>query len=380
VNVVAETFDVNDVDLDRLINNVGMIAVQREPAILESAPTIYDVLCHIDIHGTTEAYLADWHLKALARGSDPDLPRLMLLANGLAHHVPPDVMATVPAHSTAPFHIMTGRTEERYDLVGWAGIDRALNHLREIHDAARAGREWMARTRSSAKQAVDLALGVLDLTHPDIAAVLVPDRGYLAVGDIHGVCQQYPTGASPAELSDQALGAACHRNGWLLGTPEEYDAFRSVQRHVTALFSPTIRRRFATGDTASVWPLASGATYAAGAHPFLNPRHPERIAVARENWFLNSRSRKALETFTSLRGAEPRQGLWAAITGRFPDRLVRPALDLAPLDGPHPAAPPPAGDPNASVPDPLQPLGIGEAARRLGHQPPPSAPGLEVDL
>jgi hypothetical protein len=297
----------------------------------------------------------------------------MLLTNGLYHRIGTGVMMTVPAYSTDPFEAITGTAEERHDLIGWGGLDRALTHLHNIHNAALMGREWIARAGTSTKE-INIAIGVLDLTHPAKAAGLVPHRERLDISDIRQVCEQNPVGISPGELSNEALTAACHRNGWLLGTPEEYDAFRSVQYHVTTHLSSDGRHSLAAGDTAEVWSLAANVA------PDLIPKNPADFNGIKQRWFLNEHSRYALGNFDPAPPVKPRPSLREAITCRFLDRLVRPALALAPLDGPQPATPTATDAPSTSVADLRRSFGIEETPTRPGHQPPPSTPGLEVDL
>ncbi|WP_261571382.1 hypothetical protein, partial [Frankia gtarii] len=140
----------------------------------------------------------------------------------------------------------------RRDLVGWQGLPAAVEHLTAVLTASREGRHWIRHNLSHDPEAIGRAIGVLHLTHPDVARKLAatgPHR--LDPTDLRAVTRSLrPFSDRITDLSDTALTAVCERNGWLLGHPEEHHHRLLLDDYLTRTVDdlPALRRRLATAD------------------------------------------------------------------------------------------------------------------------------------
>jgi hypothetical protein len=278
---------------------VGSLLAQttHRAAPTEPGAASLNLLCGARLDSATALFLARQRARHDQRLSDPDLPRLWILANGLAHGVPAAVLRREPARSVGPAARLVPVHE---DLVGWDGIGAAVTHLRDVVRAAVAGQRWLAQHPPHGGDELALAVGVVALTRPTAAAQLA--RAGPARLDPDAV--RAATGAPPSgvlELSDEALKGVCDRNGWLLGSPSER----------------TIRELAERGRPGPGADAALDAT--AYRH---NPPAPDVIAAQR---LVGEAGREALRLFA---GVDPpqRPTLTDALAHRFPARATRDQL------------------------------------------------------
>ncbi|MFP5376358.1 MAG: hypothetical protein ACLGIO_06195, partial [Acidimicrobiia bacterium] len=265
--------------------------------------------------------LARDRLRLAQQLSDPDLPRLWILANGLTHGVAPDVMWRVPARSVGDIAQLVPSHD---DLVGWAGVGPAVAHLRDVVRAAGEGRRWLEATHRGDLDERVLALGVVGLTRPATAmqlAVCGPRR--VGLDQLREVAGPAPAGV--LDLSDAALKAVCDRNGWLVGAAAERTQRELVERVGPGVDPEVLRVSLAAGQSGALEAFSALAPpdrlLDAGAFR-KNPPSPDADAAQR---LLAEAGREALRRFGE---AEPpyRASLGEALGQRFPERFGREVL------------------------------------------------------
>ncbi|MDP9386849.1 MAG: hypothetical protein M3Q48_02695, partial [Actinomycetota bacterium] len=322
---------------------VGALVAQtthRQVTPASGAPSL-NALAGADIDAATQLFLARDRLRLAQQLSDPDLPRLWILANGLAHGVPPEIMWRVPARSVGDIAQVVPTHD---DLVGWAGVGPAVEHLRDVVRAATEGRRWLEATRHGDLDDRVLALGVVGLTRPATAMQLAlcgPRRvGLDQLRDVAG-----PAPGGVLDLSDAALKAVCDRNGWLLGVAAERTQRELVERAGPTVEAALLRAGLADGDPGAFEAFSASAPpdHLLDAGAFRkNP--PSREADAAQR-LLAEAGREALRRFA---GVEPphRPSLADALAHRFPERCGRDVLcesdasRLLASDAPTPPPPP----------------------------------------
>jgi len=351
-----------------------------------------DALHRANLPLALNTYLARAHLRDSVTFSDPDLPRLWMIANALRHGVPAQAILTVPG----TVHGLDAAVQpERTDLVGWHGIRHALGELDAAVHTASEGRRWLARAGEGrgGSDAVLLALGVLHSSHPTLAAQLaLRGPGTLRLADLRELGRRYPAPAHPVELTDTALKAICDRNGWLLGTPDERHHRELVERALPAAMTDEIRSRLAHGDHV---PLAEALHRVAPSDTDLDSRTYRWDVAAADavqvRQLLSEASREAHARFADWH-TTPHPSRAVAFLARFPDRALRRALALDPeqlrLPTAARASPPTSpGTPKASAdpavfPDPLAPdpraPGHADDARPASPRAAPDLPPLEL--
>lgn len=281
-----------------------------------------NALASAGVPAATELFLARDRLRLAQELSDPDLPRFWILANGLAHGVPPEIMRRVPARSSGPIAELVPTHD---DLVGWAGVRSAVEHLRYVTRAASEGRRWLA----SGGQAGNLddrllALGVVGLTRPAAATQLaLCGPGRLAFADMRTAAGPAPGGV--LDLSDAALKAVCDRTGWLLGSAAERTQRELVERHGPDAGSDAVKTALAEGapDALDAFHASAPDDGTLDSRAFRkNP--PSRDALAAHG-LLGEVGREALRRFAEV---EPphRSTRAEALAHRFPERPGREAL------------------------------------------------------
>jgi hypothetical protein len=321
-----------------LASGVGALVAQTthsRPARMAGVPSL-NALAGGDLATAVPLFLARDRLRLADRLSDPDLPRLWVLANGLAHGVPADVMRRVPAHSAGPLmeglerRREEGRAQDRLDievhddLVGWDGVRPAVEHLRDAVRAAGEGRQWLASVARGDLEERVLGLGVVALTRPDTAMELARfGVGRLDFDQLGSVAGPAPHGV--LDLSDSALKAVCDRNGWLLGFAGERTQQELVERESAAADRDTLQAALIDGDPAALASLADLAPpdHALDAGVFRkNPPAPDAVAAQR---VVTEGGREALRRFA---GVEPprRASVAEAVAHRFPRRPSRDLL------------------------------------------------------
>jgi hypothetical protein len=322
-----------------LASGVGALVAQTTHARLapaDGSPSL-NALASADLHTVTPLFLARDRLRLAERLSDPDLPRLWILANGLAHGVPADVMRRVPARSGGPLLDALARLraagraprrplplEVHHDLVDWDGARPAVEHLRAVVTAAAEGRRWLAAVDRGDLEDRVLALGVVALTRPDTAAELARCGPRLVGFDqLRRVAGPAPAGV--LDLSDGALKAVCERNGWLLGFASERTQQEVVERATAGADRQGLRAALVGGDDAALAALAALAPddTSLDAHAFRRkPPSPEAVAVQR---LVVAGGREALRRFAGVE-APHRASVAEAIAHRFPHRPRRDLL------------------------------------------------------
>ncbi|PLS75693.1 MAG: hypothetical protein CYG61_06115 [Actinobacteria bacterium] len=325
---------------------VGALVAQtthRQSSPAPGAPSL-NALAGADLDAATELFLARDRLRLAQQLSDPDLPRLWILANGLAHGVPPEIIWRVPARSVGAIAQVVPTHD---DLVGWAGVRPAVEHLRDVVRAAVEGRRWLeAGHRGDLDERV-LALGVVGLTRPATAMQLalcgLRRLGFDQLREVAG-----PAPGGVLDLSDAALKAVCDRNGWLTGVASERTQRELVERVGPAVEPEVLRASLADGDPGALEAFSASAPsdHLLDVGAFRkNPSSAEADAAHR---LLTEGGREALRRFA---GVEPphRASLAEALAHRFPERCGRDVLcerhvdrllaSEAPAPRPSPAVP-----------------------------------------
>jgi hypothetical protein len=278
-----------------------------------------------DVRLACRLYLARSWLSWAAAYSDPDLPRLWILVNGLQHGVPAHVMFTRPARSRGPLARITPTHD---DLVGWHGITAAVEQLDATVRAAREGRRWLAAAADTVEHRI-LGLGVLHLTHPGLAHELAHTgaRG-VRLEDLRVLARRLPGLRRITDLGDEALKAVCDRNNWLLGTAEERTEREMVERHLPAAATDDVLARLAAGQTAA---LAASMARLAPTDETLDRavwrKNPPALGAVQRRQLLDIASREALHRFTGL-DLQPHPTRAAALAARFPDRHAEDGLRI----------------------------------------------------
>lgn len=288
-------------------------------------------LLHADRTLAAELLLARARLAFDQVHSDPDLPRLWILANALHHAVPAHIVLTQPATSHGPAAELIPTHD---DLVGWRGISTAVTQLRATITAAHAGRAWLAGSSANAGSASDriLALGVLALTHPATATELAAaGPASMSLDRLRRRAERLTPTGHVTDLTDAALKATCDRNSWLLGTPDERTARELVERDAsTVLAGSDVRAALAAGHPRT---LAEAVVAHAPTDIELDAAtwrtDPPALDAAQRRHLLDLASRQALHQFAGL-DLTPHATRAAALAARFPQRLGDRGLVAAP--------------------------------------------------
>ena len=315
----------------------------RRPPSLPGAASL-NLLAGAQLEAATELFLARERIRLAQTLSDPDLPRLWILANALNHGVPALVMRRVPARSVGPAARIVPAHD---DLLDWGGLGPAVRHLRDVVAAAAEGRRWLHTAgRAGGIDDLALAVGVIGLTRPATATQLAmwgPAR--LSIDALVELAGPAPAGV--LALSDAALKAVCDRNGWLLGSPAERTMRELLERDATV--GDGLAARLAAGHPDTLtgrW--VDDRTLDAAAYR-KNPPAPDVTAADR---LLGEAGRQALHRFAGI-DAPRRPSLAEAVCHRFPGRVERHALrepePLRLLDPAH--QPPDHGTPAPQVLD-----------------------------
>jgi hypothetical protein len=338
----ARRHDLDPDEFGRLAREVGrMIAKTTHRSNRDLAgERALNALAGANLTLACELYFARAHLARSAVISDPDLPRLWILANGLTHAVPAEVLLTVPARSAGPAAVILPRHD---DLVSWKGISAAVHHLDATLAAAAAGRTWLRRATDTPVNRLT-ALGLLDLTHPAEAARLAA-RGAagVTIDDIRAVVHSTAVPTDLTDLSDPALKAVCDRNGWLHGTPDERTDRELLERTLPAAGS-TARADLARGPDLTTVLRSAPSDDDLDLTTWRN--RPVVPAAAHTRQLLNIASREVLTRFADV-NITPHLTRAAALAARYPDRIARQTLATTSNDltanasstPPHPPAP-----------------------------------------
>jgi hypothetical protein len=305
-----------------LAGGVGSLIAQtthRKPGTRIGAAR-FNMLADAQLPDAVELFLARDQIRQAQAHSDPDLPRLWMLANGLTHGTPVAIMRQVPARSVGPAERIVPLHD---DLIDWRGMRRAVEHMTATVSAAAEGRRWLDRTaRLDGGNDAALAVGVVSLTDPKAAAALARhglahvtiQRARIAAGDP-------PAGV--LDLSDRALKAMCDRNGWLLGSPSERTQRELVQRCLPATAGDTLRRRLAAGDADALEHSAvAGADNDANLDRRAFRKNPPAPDVAATHSLMRAAGAEALSRFAGF-DAQPRSSYAEAFAHRFPAQLSR---------------------------------------------------------
>jgi hypothetical protein len=280
-------------------------------------------LVSADMSAAAELHLARARLAYAAANSNPDMPRLWILLNGLYHGVPAEMMLRQPAHS----HGAIARVVPIHrDLVGWYGIGAAVDHLQATIEAAGAGRRWLARAADTAENRL-VAVGTIQLTHPTAAHELIragPDTAPIA--DLRELAATLPVPRHVVDLSDEAVKAVCDRNNWLLGTTDERTHRELVERSLPTAVTADVRARLAEGDTNA---LAAAIINVAPSDAVLDQASwrgdPPSFEAGQRRHLLDLASREAMHRFVGL-DVRPHPSVAVALAARFPDRVAEQAL------------------------------------------------------
>ena len=339
ISETASRFGINPSVLEHAAVEVGSLIAKtrRAPSSLGAGRRSLHALNGADIRRSVELYLARAALRDAATWSDPDLPRLWMLANAITNRVPASLVRGVPAQAE---RVGGSPGVERDDLVNWSGVRVAIAQMVATVDAAAEGQRWIRQ--SSARFDGALALGVLHLTQPRAAEQLVLDAPAHWHRERIGALLPETGPRRVTDLSDSALKAMCDRNGWLLGTSDERTMREIVERQIRRAASrPEGRAALASGDLAGFGDAVAHVT------PSLEDleRHvwrydPASLTVRQGRALLHAASAAALEQFAGQR-IEPRADRSAAIIGRFPERVARIALRTRAVElDPHTVRPP----------------------------------------
>jgi hypothetical protein len=343
VVAAARRHDIDPTVAVELAGGVGALIAQtshRPPAAVPGAARL-NILAGANLPDAVELFLARDQIRQAQAHSDPDLPRLWMLANGLTHGTPVAIMRQVPARSVGPAERIVPLHD---DLIDWRGMRRAVEHMTATVSAAAEGRRWLDRTaRLDGGNDAALAVGVVSLTDPKAAAALARhglahvtiQRARIAAGDP-------PAGV--LDLSDGALKAMCDRNGWLLGSPSERTQRELVQRCLPATAGDTLRRRLAAGHADALEHSAvAGADNDANLDRRAFRKNPPAPDVAATQRLMRAAGAEVLSRFAGF-DAPPRASYAEAFAHRFPAQLSRGPLaesdphHLLQPDGAAPAA------------------------------------------
>lgn len=282
-------------------------------------------LLHVDRALAAELLLARARLTWAQSQSDPDLPRLWILANGLHHGIDAHTLMNLPATSHGPLARIYPTHD---DLIAWTGVTTALTQLQATITAAGEGRAWLQSTHLHFGSIADrtLALGVLHLTHPRTAHELAATSiTALTIDQVKEPLARLPPPGCLADLSDAALKAVCDRNHWLNGTTDERTHRELIERNADTAIGE-VRRRLADGDISA---LAEAVTRYAPSDEHLDqavwrhdPPNPETI---QRQQLLHRASRLALHQLAGLT-ISPHPTRAAALSARFPQRLAERGL------------------------------------------------------
>jgi hypothetical protein len=336
---IARQHRLDPTELGRLARGVGETIAKTSHRSTRGRPgdPTLNALAGANLHLAAEIYLARTGLARAAACSDPDLPRLWILANGLVHHVPASVLLSAPAHSVGPISRLCPTHD---DLVGWYGIRAAVDHLDATLQAVHTGRSWLGNAPDTRTHRA-LALGVLDLTQP-AAAYHLAGRGLSSVDldQIRTLLSRAPPPVTIADLSDPALKAVCDRNGWLIGTADERTDRELVERR--ALAADAAAGGSLTGDPSRLTDdIIRNAPDDAALERSTWRGRPASLDAVQCRQLLGAGSREAIRRLAGL-DIQPRTSRAAALAARYPDRLAQhtlrtPTADLTPA----PDTPPP---------------------------------------
>jgi hypothetical protein len=306
-----------------LAGGVGAVITQTTHMPAPPGPGLarYNALVGADLPAAVELFLARDQLRVAQANSDPDLPRLWVLANGLAHGVPPNVMRVLPARSIGPAAKVVPLHD---DLVAWAGVGAAVTQLQATVAAAGEGRRWLDRTAHLSGDQAALAAGVVALASPAAAVVLV--RGGLGQVNLERArVLAAPEPRGVLDLSDRALKAVCDRNRWLLGAASERTQRELVQRQLTGEgVGQELRPALADGDHSVLARAVAGAGDVDLDRRAFRKNPPAGDITATQT-LLREASVEALSVFAGYQIA-PRAGLADALAHRFPQHLGGEAL------------------------------------------------------
>ncbi|EFC82840.1 hypothetical protein FrEUN1fDRAFT_4037 [Parafrankia sp. EUN1f] len=322
-------------DVGTLIGRAGYPARSRPGRRPTNGKPSLNALRGANLPPALDTHLARTHLRWASATSDPDLPRLWILANGLTHGAPARTMLTVPATVHEPAARLR---PSRDDLIGWYAARDAVGELDAAVRTAREGRQWLTASRLGRGQRDDvlLGLGILDITHPGLASALaIRGPGTVRMAELRHHAERLPLPTHILDLSDVALKAVCDRNGWLLGTPDERQAREIVERGLPDALTDRVRAQLADGDLTA---LARAVADVAPTDQDLDRRHwrwdPAASDAVQVRQLLGEASREAHARFADWH-IEPRPTRAAALLARFPERTVRAvALTVAELAAP----------------------------------------------
>jgi len=308
----------------QLAGGVGAVVAQsahRAADTVPGAPRL-NILADANLAEALQLFAARDHIRQLQANSDPDLPRLWMLANGLAHGTPLHIMRTVPARTTGPAAAIAPL---RDDLVDWHGMRVAVQHMRATVAAAGAGHRWLRGAERLDGDDAALAVGVISLTDPKTAATLA------RLGLRHVTAERANTALSdpPAgvlDLSDSALKAICDRNGWLLGAPSERTQRELVQRSIPADAADTLRVDLAAGQGGTLPQIvADNGPDDADLDRRAYRKNPPSPDVTATTVAVRAGALEALRRFAGL-DYQPRAGIADALVHRFPAQFTRAPL------------------------------------------------------
>ena len=320
VVAAARRHDIDPTVAVELAGGVGALIAQtshRPPAAVPGAARL-NILAGAHLPDAVELFLARDQIRQAQAHSDPDLPRLWMLANGLTHGTPVAIMRQVPARSVGPAERIVPLHD---DLIDWRGMRRAVEHMTATVAAAAEGRRWLDRTaRLAGADDAALAVGVVSLTDPKAAAALARHGlAHVTIERARAAAGDPPAGV--LDLSDGALKAMCDRNGWLLGSPSERTQRELVQRCLPATAGDTLRRRLAAGDADALEHSAvAGADDDANLDRRAFRKNPPAPDVAATQRLMRAAGAEALSRFAGF-DAQPRASYAEAFAHRFPAQL-----------------------------------------------------------
>jgi hypothetical protein len=336
VAATARRFDIAPDVAVELAGGVGALIAQtshRQAAAVPGAARL-NMLAGARLPDALQIFFARDQVRQAQAHSDPDLPRLWMLANGLAHGTPVTVMRRVPARSVGPAERIVPL---HVDLLDWRGMRTAVEHMAATVTAAAEGRRWLDGTASlPGPEAAAVAIGVVSLTNPKAATVLARHGlGHINVQRARAAAGAAPTGV--LDLSDRALKAMCDRNGWLLGSPSERTQRELVQRSFPAEAGAELRERLVGGDREALEEtVAAGAADNANLDRRAfrkNPPAPGRSGRAEP---AASGRRRGAGPFRRVRQpaqSEPCRGIRSSLPGAVEPRAARRARPSAPAAG-----------------------------------------------